>query len=220
MECRDERTRRKKAERYEERLCEICGKAFLAAKFVRRGKPNPAKLCSMGCVGENNRRLKLATRITKTCENAGCGKEFVCQRSSDQRFCSKRCAFVEKRAKCLHAPRAHLFIVETQGKTIRVRSRWEAAFIKNFLEVKNLRFQYETKTIVLDDGKTHYTPDFYLEDDDVFVEIKGFHRSNVWKASAARKMGFRVILADKNTLRNVYGLDMRESVLQTTCRKA
>ncbi len=65
-----------------------------------------------------------------------------------------------------------------------------------------------------------YTPDFYLEDDDVFVEIKGFRRSNAWKAPAARKLGFNVILANKQILQNVYGLTCVRRILIVFVLKA
>lgn len=225
MGCRDERTRRKRLERYEDRTCAVCGSTFNVARLIA-GMPNPAKLCGMTCVGENNRRLKLGSetvaREDVECRNPTCGR-VIRRRVTDTKweFCSKSCAFFAKRDLILHAPRAHLFDVRTNdGQVVSVRSKWEAVFLKQFIEPRGMKWLYEAKTIVLDDGKTHYTPDFYLEDDDVFVEIKGFRKSNAWKASAARKLGFNVIMADKHVLQSVYGLDMREKNLNSVCVKA
>lgn len=184
------------------------------------------KLCGRGCIGENNRRLRLGAEFVPhedvACRNPGCGA-MIRRRMTDVKheFCSKACSFSAKREKMLHAPRAHRFSIQmNDGCVVSVRSRWEALFLKQFLEPRGIKWAYESRTIVLDGGKTHYTPDFYLEEDDVFVEIKGFRKSNAWKAVAARGLGFRVILADKRVLQSVYGLDMREKNLNSTCSKA
>lgn len=56
------------------------------------------------------------------------------------------------------------------------RSSWEANYAR-FLNFKQEKWQYEYKTFELKDGRT-YTPDFYLENEDVFVEVKGFWRDD------------------------------------------
>lgn len=226
MACRNALTRQKRMARYEDRSCAICGTMFNVAKLIRGGTPNPAKLCGMICVGENNRRLKLGSEIVEyediPCRNAKCAT-VIHRRVSNvkKEFCSRQCAFTAKRERILRAPRAHKFIVTLcTGQQLQVRSKWEAVFLKQFIEHNKLKWSYESKTIILEDGKTRYTPDFYLEDDDVFIEIKGWRDSNAWKVKAARKMGFSVLLLNRKILQNVYGLDMREKNLNSVCQKA
>lgn len=216
MDCRDEYGKRN---RREIRQCTVCGEDF-ECKIS-----SPQKLCGRDCIGEHNRAVKTGAQYVEreivVCKNSGCGRTFE-RRITDTtwEFCGKSCAYSAKREKILRSPRAHKFAVQlTNGSTIEVRSRWEAVFIKDFLEKRKIRWTYEPDSIILEDGKTRYTPDFHLLDDDVFVEIKGFRKSNAWKASAARKMGYSVILADKDVLENVYGLDMREKNLVRVVKK-
>ena len=56
-------------------------------------------------------------------------------------------------------------------KGIKYRSNWEVNTAKYF-ESKGINFEYEAKIFELD-GCT-YTPDFYLINDDKFIEIKGY----------------------------------------------
>ncbi len=43
----------------------------------------------------------------------------------------------------------------------------------------NILWEYETQTfpIIIDNKKTSYTPDFYLPETDMFIEIKGWMRT-------------------------------------------
>jgi len=55
-------------------------------------------------------------------------------------------------------------------KNIRMRSSWEIAYAQ-YLDKNNIKWQYEPKTFDL--GNTTYTPDFYLPEKDLYIEIKG-----------------------------------------------
>jgi len=60
-------------------------------------------------------------------------------------------------------------------KDIFMRSNWEVAYAK-YLDKKGIQWQYEPKTFDL--GKTTYTPDFYLPETDIYIEIKGYWRDD------------------------------------------
>ncbi|MEK6881262.1 MAG: NUMOD3 domain-containing DNA-binding protein [Nanoarchaeota archaeon] len=62
------------------------------------------------------------------------------------------------------------FEIPEQGKVF-LRSSWEVIFVK-YLIAKRVKFRYEYKRFILD-GKT-FLPDFYLVDENKFIEIKGW----------------------------------------------
>lgn len=223
MACRDERTRRKRLERYEERTCEICNVRFSVPRLVRNGVLNRAKLCGITCVGENNRRLRLGSETVPhenvACRNPGC-IQTLRRRVSDvtKEFCSRRCCsqflYVENGMKDKLLSK-NFTCVLADGSSLIVRSRWEAAFIKDYLEPHGFIWEHESKIIDLPDGRK-YIPDFYINDDDVFVEVKGFERGpSLEKVKAARLLGYSVIYADHRTLTSVFGLDLSSAHLKT-----
>lgn len=61
--------------------------------------------------------------------------------------------------------------IETLYKGFRCRSRAEARWMV-FLDAANIPYVYEGEGYVLPDG-TKYLPDFYLPDQDCFLEVKG-----------------------------------------------
>jgi len=61
------------------------------------------------------------------------------------------------------------------GNVVSMRSRWEVAFAE-YLNENQKTWQYESRTFNLSDGSA-YTPDFYIEDDDEYIEIKGWFTS-------------------------------------------
>jgi len=182
----------------------------------------------MACVGENNRRLKLGSETVPhedvVCRNPGCGKT-IRRRVTDvkKEFCSRRCRsqflyvmngmkekLVSKNYSC----------TLSDGSSITVRSRWEAAFIKDYLEPRGFDWEHESKVIDLPDGRK-YIPDFYIADDGVFVEVKGFERGpSLEKVREARKLGYHVIYADHRTLVGVFGLDLSPAHLTTVATES
>lgn len=54
---------------------------------------------------------------------------------------------------------------------IKMRSGWEIGYAK-YLDKNNIEWIYEPKHFKLD--KTTYTPDFYLPESNVYIEIKGY----------------------------------------------
>ena len=64
-------------------------------------------------------------------------------------------------------------------RDIWMRSTWEAKYAK-YLDENNIDWQYESKTFDL--GESTYTPDFYLPEKDLYIEIKGY-----WRGKAKEK---------------------------------
>lgn len=221
IKCRDVRQLRKPKVLFVYN-CEICGKHVEKART--------GKLCSRGCVGEFNRRKRTGQmkieRVVVRCARDGCETMFERPKSDGtvrryKRFCSKRCKgifFFDKIRPVFHS---RLFDVKlNDGTFLKVRSRWEAAFIKQFLEKKNLKWSYEPKTFVLDDGRG-YTPDFLIEDNGCYIEIKGFdgNRGGLRKVELLRSSGENVVYADADTLTDVYGLDLSSRSLDLAVEK-
>ena len=61
----------------------------------------------------------------------------------------------------------------SKPKRHRFRSDYELSVAKNLAE-KNVKFEYETKKISYQPKLKIYTPDFYLPEQDIYVEAKGF----------------------------------------------
>lgn len=64
-------------------------------------------------------------------------------------------------------------------KNIWFKSSWEANFAK-WCDGSEVKWQYEPKAFLLEinNKKTNYTPDFYLPELDVWVEVKGYWRKD------------------------------------------
>lgn len=192
--------------------CVVCGKVVTVTGYGK--KTSLRKLCSLSCIGEFNRKRISGTKDASlyhevTCKI--CKKQFEALKSRKKReFCSRNCRskYAWKHLNLSKKMVSKRYEVQTKLGIIIVRSRWEAIFIKNFLEKKNLRWEYEMRTISLPDGHT-YTPDFYLEDDDVFIEIKGYERGpSLENVNIARNMGYKILYLNGKTLEKVYGLDL------------
>ena len=63
-------------------------------------------------------------------------------------------------------------------KNIFFHSTWEVAYAK-YLDKKRAKWNYES--IHFDLGNSTYTPDFYLMDEDKYIEIKGYWREDAKK---------------------------------------
>jgi len=71
------------------------------------------------------------------------------------------------------------------------RSSWEYLYAK-WLDKNKIKWSYEVKTFNL--GQLTYTPDFYLSEKDLYIEIKGY-----WRNNAKRKFElFKELYPDKN----------------------
>lgn len=70
--------------------------------------------------------------------------------------------------------------IRTQYNNITFRSTWEAKFAK-YLDENNIKWKFEPKTFLLKVNNS-YLPDFYLEESNIWIEVKGY-----WREDALRK---------------------------------
>jgi hypothetical protein len=88
-------------------------------------------------------------------------------------------------------------------KNIWMRSSYEILFV-NWLDNNNIKWEYEPKTFDL--GNTTYTPDFYLPEFNIYIEVKGW-----WRPDAKIKfdlfnqlyVGYRIKIVDKKELQSI-----------------
>ena len=142
-------------------------------------------------------------RVKTICANPHCGKVFLRERWMKRKFCSNECTMevVGGRPTSPRAARGKAGIRKDISRTIYFYSRWEAnvARLFNYLGIK---WMYQPRTFDL--GSQNYTPDFYLPDYNIYIEVKNF----LWKYSKIRDRKFRklypniklILLLKKNYL--------------------
>jgi hypothetical protein len=80
----------------------------------------------------------------------------------------------------------------SNGRRISFRSTWEAAFA-HYLEALSVEYEYESQIFKFE--QFTYTPDFYLPNIDLWIEIKGFIRDDdLEKIEALRGLGKRLLV--------------------------
>lgn len=200
--------------------CEWCKKEFSGTKRELTGKK---RFCSQSCTNERKRvayRGKKVKYITVGCNYCKKGFTRMPSKMNEKNYCDKSCrgkaVWKEKNLseKMVWKP-CHGIVGD---KRRWFRSMWELVFAKDFLSERGFTWQYEPTTFNLSDGST-YTPDFYIEDDDLWVEVKGYER----EVSIKRFLKFReeyaetAILANEYVLKSVYGLNLEHKYLKSLC---
>ena len=86
---------------------------------------------------------------------------------------------------------------------INVRSSWEANFAR-YLTFIGKKWEYEPRRLKLNSGKT-YLPDFYLPDEDVYYEIKGFwnDRSREKVSDAVKDLKITLVVIEQEQYDNI-----------------
>jgi len=182
---------------------------------------DPKIYCSRSCSGKVNNinrgplpeevKLKIAAklkgrknphagiikipRIEILCANPKCGKLFLRERWMKRKFCSNECAInvIGGKPTSPKAARGKAGIRKDISNIIYFYSRWEAniARLFNYLDIG---WKHQPKTFDL--GSQNYTPDFYLPDYNVYIEVKNF----LWKYSEIRDKKFRKLYPDINLI--------------------
>lgn len=199
--------------------CEWCKKEFFDSVRDLSGKN---RFCSQKCVNEWKKEAYKEKRVEYVfieCDYCGKKMERVPSKVNKKNYCNKSCKgkyFWEKISKKMVWKPCHGVI---KGQKMFFRSRWELVFAIDFLEKSNLKWEYEPKSFTLSDG-SKYTPDFYIEDDGVWVEVKGYDKSG----SSKRFFAFReqypeenTIFANEYVLKSVYGLNLDYNYLKSIC---
>jgi len=192
----------------EKRICarEGCNRVFQVKLS------DPKIYCSRSCAAKiNNKkrephsretRLKIAKslqgtkspfkgiikvpRIEVKCLNPACRKVFLSEASRIRKFCSNQCAMdvIGGRPTSPKAARGKAGIRKDISKTIYFYSRWEANIARLF-NYSGVKWLHQPRVFNL--SGQNYTPDFYLPDYDIYIEVKNF----LWKYSKIRDEKFR-----------------------------
>lgn len=141
--------------------------------------------------GRKNPRSEIIPRIEIICANPHCNKVFLIERWMKRKFCSNKCVMevIGGNATSPKAARGKAGIRKDISKTIYFYSRWEANIARLF-NYLNIKWKYQPKTFDL--ISQNYTPDFYLPDKNIYIEVKNF----LWKYSQIRDDKFRKIYPD------------------------
>jgi len=183
-----------------------CGKVF----HVSQNRKNSANFCSRKCNGifnekrnelttiANKKRPKVPTKehhcynsIELTCR---CGNNYVQKpnvvKKYKNTYCSKKCANRYSVKNC--------FKGEYNG--IKMRSGWEIKFAQ-YLDSKNIKWTYEPESFETPFG--FYTPDFWIPEWNIFVEVKGWFRKDAKLKFDFFKTVQPVILANEEYLKSL-----------------
>jgi len=135
------------------------------------------------------------SRVKVICANPKCKKVFLIERWMKRKFCSNQCAMdvIGGYSTSPKAARGKAGIRKDIDNGIYFYSRWEAniARLFNYLGIKWI---HQPRTFDL--GSQNYTPDFYLPDYNVYIEVKNF----LWKYSRIRDRKFRKLYPDINLI--------------------
>jgi hypothetical protein len=99
--------------------------------------------------------------------------------------------------------------LDRKGRSFIFRSSYEIAFVEQYLEPNGLTWDYEPKTFCFEN--TSYTPDFWIDELQTFVEVKGwFPAANASKIALFMKLHKDVplLLADKLVLKTNFSVDV------------
>jgi len=133
----------------------------------------------------------LVPRLNKKCQR--CGKNFETTRWQNHQYCGTNCAIkdVGSRPTSPKAVRAISGIRPDIHPSMYFYSRWEANFAR-ILNLLKIKWVFQPEAFDLKFQK--YTPDFYLPEYDLYVEIKNF----LSDYSARRDKAFRKLYPDKD----------------------
>ena len=182
-----------KRARVEERKCKKvdCSNLFKIKYF------DPKQFCSQNCAATYNNLTRgilneewrkkislsmtgkpnkfkgqiITPRLEKICP--ACSKKFLIERWQKRKYCSINCwsHILGSRPTSPKAARAKAGIRPDIDPNLYFFSRWEANYAR-ILNLLKIKWQFQPKTFNLKTQK--YTPDFYLLDEDTYIEIKNF----------------------------------------------
>ena len=126
-----------------------------------RGRPNPYK------------GVKKTPAIETICANYDCKKLFLSDRWAHRKFCGPKCAMkvIGGKPTSPKAARGKSGIRKDISNSIYFYSRWEANVARLF-DYLSIKWIHQPKSFNL--ISQTYTPDFYLSDYDLYIEVKNF----------------------------------------------
>jgi hypothetical protein len=197
-------------------VCNHCSTEFYRAKcFIKEGN----NFCSRKCSDAGRSRDKLK-QLGKTPEERAKRSEFMKQAwANGERDNDALVAWTksdEGRAKISENVKREYregtkeawikdgqFSKATEYKGIRFRSKLEAVFAWR-LDIEGKVWQYEPQRFYLPDLDCVYIPDFYLVEEDKYVETKGWEKG-LEKVESFRKLGYNIEIVRLKELRKYYG---------------
>ena len=111
-------------------------------------------------------------------------------------------AFVNGRKIGFHSSwgKTSKYITPLQGE-VTMRSSWEVR-VADYLTELNKEWLYEPTTFKLTDVLS-YRPDFYVPEDNIYIEVKGWLREeDQYKVELFREQGFKIYIWDRKVLEN------------------
>ena len=82
-----------------------------------------------------------------------------------------------------------------------MRSGWELK-VSNYLTENNVNWYYEFSWLKIEEGK-YYLPDFYLPDENKYIEVKGWKTDRTMEKYNLAKNIYNIELWDKSKLDEV-----------------
>lgn len=154
-------------------------KKILRSKLISKN----TKIAMKKYIGKNNpaKRPEIRKKISKNTLGKK-HKTFVSDRKGKtfEEVVGKEKAKEWKRKMIVSSSKSKKY-KQYQYKGISFRSSWEVALVKWFDEEK-IKWEYEKYTF--DVGSSTYTPDFWLEEEKTFIEVKGyFYPSSIGKTA-------------------------------------
>lgn len=138
--------------------CLFCSKIYQA-------KPSRINsfFCSRNCFNNSNREIKKCVTCEKFFQDKKSNKHII--------RCSRRCQFIDQsNGKIKIHLNGRTGYRTDLGFQTYFKSALEADFAR-FLKFFNIQFEYESQTFITENGA--YTPDFFLPELSLFIELKG-----------------------------------------------
>jgi hypothetical protein len=159
--------------------CLSC-KASLSSVELKKRRSLRRKYCSIECFSTSRR----ANRLEIVC--VICKKTFFCLQTKLKKFCSRDCQYSAQSSGLIKLPsKGRAGYRADLPKDMRFKSSFEADYAR-YCNFMGLKFEYEPKTfdVTLKDGKRkRYTPDFYLVEQDLYIETKAIRKDKKFEAN-------------------------------------
>lgn len=202
--------------------CGFCGKSHTYTGL----KEKEVYFCNIKCSvsirkHSDETKKKISDKLKNTLKSKFIKKEKFCLKCNkdmsdkkNKKFCSRSCSMSfhnnlrrkelsDRRIEYLQNSNIKWFdTYNTNGKLIKVQGKWEVEFA---LSCNRLGINYDRKSVNINEYNK-YTPDFYLPDLDLYVEIKGYlyekDKYKMLKAIEYSEIDLRIIF-DINRIKNL-----------------
>jgi hypothetical protein len=192
--------------------CENCSSLFTYNRIVNSRRV--VRFCSRSCSNVRKHSKETKEKISISLTKPLALKNLVCeycnhtfQSNRFRKTCSKSCSIEQSRPKISKSNKGKTGGWRNFGgngmkgtyEGIMYQSSWELAWIAYHLDHKiNFRrctefFEYE-----YEGKKSKYYPDFFLEDEQTYVEIKGFMTARV--ESKIQSVKGKIVVIEKNKI--------------------